>query len=112
MIGATSIQRAYEHSRLNLQFLAAGVACRCFDCLHAFSADQINGWTDQGATALGPNCGIDAVLSSQADALTDALIHRLQATYFGAPSRKYSAGEWRSALAEEHRNRDATTAST
>ena len=112
MISAARIRRAYEHSRLNRQFLAAGVACRCFHCLHAFSAEQINRWADQGATALCPNCGIDAVLSSQADPLSDALIHRLQATYFAAPSRKYSAEEWRTALAAEHRNRDATAAGT
>jgi len=112
MISATRTRRAYEHSRLHRQFLAAEAACRCSHYLRAFPAEQINRWADQGATALCPNCGIDAVLSSQADASTDALIHRLQATYFGAPSRKYSAGEWRSALAEEHRNRDATTAST
>ena len=112
MISATHMRQAYEHSRLNRRFLAAGVTCRCFHCLHAFSAEQICRWMDQGATALCPHCGIDAVLSSQADALSDALIHRLQATYFAAPSRKYSAEEWRTALAAEHRNRDATTAGT
>jgi hypothetical protein len=112
MISATRIQRAYKHSRLNRQFLGMGVACRCFHCLHAFSAEQINRWTDQGSTALCPKRGIDAVLSSQADALSDALIHQLQATYFAAPSRKYSAEEWRTALAAEHRNRDVTAAGT
>jgi hypothetical protein len=109
MISATRIRRAYDHSRLNRRFLAAGIACRCFHCLHAFPADQINRWTDQ---SLCPNCGIDAVLSSQPDPLSDALIHRLQTTYFAAPSRKYSAAEWRAALAAEHRNRDATAAGT
>jgi len=112
MIGTTRIRRAYEHSRLNRQFLAPGVACRCFHCLHAFSAEQINRWTDQGSTALCPHCGIDAVLSSRADPLSDALIHRLQAAYFAAPSRKYSAEEWRTALAAEPRNRDAAAAGT
>jgi len=112
MISATRTRRAYEHSRLNRQFLAAEAACRCSHYLRAFPAEQINRWADQGATALCPNCGIDAVLSSQANPLSDALILRLQANYFAAPSRKYSAEEWHTALAAEHRNRDAAAAGT
>ena len=95
------LQQAYEHSRLNRRFMGAGAVCRCFHCLSAFPADQIQCWVDDGDTALCPNCGVDAVLSSHADDLLDALIQRLQTLYFAGPSKKYSVEEWRTALAEE-----------
>jgi NAD-dependent SIR2 family protein deacetylase len=93
-------QRIYEQSRLNRRFMTQGVVCRCFHCLHAFPAEQINQWTDDGETALCPNCGVDAVLSSSAVTLSDRLIEHLRATYFGS-SKKYTADEWRGALASE-----------
>ena len=55
-----------------------------FPLLASFSAEDINQWTDDGSTALCPNCGVDAVLSSNADDLSDKLIEQLHATYFGS----------------------------
>ena len=94
----TQLQQAYGHSRLNRRFMRRGVACRCFHCLSAFSADLIEGWADEGDTALCPNCGIDAVLSNRADALSDALVQQLQTIYFSGPSNKFSVQGWRAAL--------------
>jgi hypothetical protein len=95
------LKQAYEHSRLNRGFIIPGSTCRCFHCLGSFAGDRISRWTDDGETALCPHCGVDAVVSSAADRLSEGLIRQLRATWFDAPSRKYTAGEWRAALANE-----------
>lgn len=102
------LQRAYEHSKLNRRFMSQGTVCRCFHCLGEFPAERISHWTDQGETALCPVCGVDAVLSSQADPLSETLIGQLRHTYFGTPSKKYTNDEWQAALAAERERRDAT----
>jgi hypothetical protein len=81
--------------------MTAGVACRCFHFRRAFSAGRIDQMIDDGETALCPNCGVDAMVSSQADRLSNALIRQLHAGDFAMPSRKYTGGEWRNALAGE-----------
>jgi hypothetical protein len=103
MISTTQLNQIYEHSRLNRQFMTPGAACRCFYCQSAFPAEQIGQWIDEGKTALCPHCGIDSVLSSSADALSDSLIGQLHAAYFGS-SRKYTDAEWRKELATERRH--------
>jgi hypothetical protein len=102
MISSTRLHRIYEHSRLNRQFMTPGVVCRCFYCLRTFSSEQIGRWVDDGNTALCPHCGIDSVLSSSADPLSDSLIQQLHTAYFGS-SRKYTDEEWRRDLAEKQR---------
>ena len=103
MTHSTDLRQAYEHSRLNRRFMVSGADCRCFHCLHAFSAEQISRhWVDNGETALCPNCGVDAVLSGQADCLSDGQIGELHAAYFDGPSKKYTAEEWRAAVSAEH----------
>lgn len=62
---------------------------------------EISRWTDDGKTAVCPHCGVDSVLSTSADHLTDDLVRQLQAAYFLGPSKKFTAEEWRTALAEE-----------
>jgi NAD-dependent SIR2 family protein deacetylase len=109
MTDAARLRLAYQHSRLNRHFMASGTACRCFHCLHAFAAEEIKDWADDGETARCPICGVDAVLSSQSDRLSDALIQKLRAAYFDGPAKKYTTEEWRTALAKEHRGRDAMT---
>jgi hypothetical protein len=82
--------------------MVSGADCRCFHCLHAFSAEQISHWVDYGETALCPNCGVDAVLSGRADCLSERLIGELHAAYFAGPSKQYTAEEWRAAVSAEH----------
>lgn len=101
MTHSTNAQQAYEHSRLNRRFMVSGAGCRCFHCLHAFAAEQVTQWVDNGETALCPNCGVDAVLSGQADCLSEELIGELHGAYFDGPSKKYTAEEWRAAVSAE-----------
>jgi NAD-dependent SIR2 family protein deacetylase len=102
MISEKRLQRIYQHSRLNRPFMVPGSGCRCFHCLKEFAAEEVSRWTDGGETALCPRCGIDSVLSNNADELTDDLIRQLQATFFVGPSKKFDDEEWRTAIAEEH----------
>ena len=102
MTESTNLRQAYEHSRSNRRFMVSGADCHCFHCLHAFSAEQISDWVDNGETALCPNCGVDAVLSGQADCLSEELIGELHAAYFDGPSKKYMAEEWRAAVNGEY----------
>jgi len=101
MTESTNLRQAYEHSRLNRRFMVSGADCRCFHCLHAFSAEQISYWVDNGETAICPNCGVDAVLSGQADCLSEELIGELHAAYFDGPSKRYTVEEWRAAVNAE-----------
>ena len=100
MIAAASIRQVYGYSRLNRHLMTPGAFCRCFHCLHAFHSEQITQWVDEGRTAICPICGVDAVLSAHAEALSDALIRQLHATYFGA-SKRYTPKVWQDALAAE-----------
>jgi hypothetical protein len=100
MISATRLQQVHERSRLNRQSMAPGAACRCFYCLQAFPVERISRWTDDDKTALCPICGVDSVLSSSSDGLSDALIQQLHAAYFGS-SRQYTDDEWQKDLAEQ-----------
>jgi hypothetical protein len=112
MTHSTNLRQAYEHSSMNRRFMIAGANCRCFHCLHAFPAEQIGHWTDDGKTALCPNCGVDAVLSDRGDHLTETLIEALHATYFDGPSKQYTVEEWRAAVAAERGRRGAMTSGT
>jgi NAD-dependent SIR2 family protein deacetylase len=103
MTDVPSLRRVYDNSRLNRRFMTAGAKCRCLHCLSTFAPDQIKDWIDDGETALCPNCGIDAVLSTLSGPISEALLRRLRATYFDGPSHKYTADEWRAALAKQPR---------
>jgi hypothetical protein len=102
MISEKRLQRLYQHSRLNRRFMLPGSTCRCFHCLEEFPVEEISHWTDEGNTALCPRCGIDSVLSSSADQLSDDLICQMQGAYFVGQSKKFTAEEWRNAIAGEH----------
>jgi len=79
-----------------------GGPCRCFHCLHTFLAETITRWIDEDETALCPRCGVDAAVSSFADALSDALISELQAAYFGS-GHAYTEQEWKAGLTRKQR---------
>ena len=42
--------------------LIASDKAGCYKCLAIFKPDEVKEWTDQGETALCPQCGIDSVL--------------------------------------------------
>jgi hypothetical protein len=55
---------AHNWSSYNRLILRNGDLCGCFYCLEVFPASKIRDWTDDGDTALCPNCGVDSVIGS------------------------------------------------
>lgn len=64
------LKDAHKHSRHNFEELSDSYLCACFHCCTLFAIEKITEWTDKasddGATALCPVCGIDAVLGNRA----------------------------------------------
>ncbi|MGB8581686.1 MAG: cytoplasmic protein [Candidatus Sulfotelmatobacter sp.] len=55
---------AHKWSGWNRSTLNRSDRCGCFYCLEVFPPNEIEGWTDDGDTALCPKCGIDSVIGS------------------------------------------------
>ena len=70
----------------------------CFHCLSTFVADCVTDWVDDGATALCPVCGIDAVLPGiGADV---AVLEQMHERWFGSGHAVHpSLAEWDSMVA-------------
>jgi hypothetical protein len=109
MISSIQRQQICAHARLNRQHMAPGVACGCLYCLRSFPAEEITRWADAATTAHCPHCGVDSVLSSSIDPLSDTLIEQLHGAYFES-SRKYTDEEWRRDPTEQQRRQRSTVA--
>jgi hypothetical protein len=59
--GHISAQHWSSYNRLTF---GKSELCGCFYCLEVFPSSEITDWTDNGDTALCPNCGIDSVIGS------------------------------------------------
>ena len=55
---------AHTHSRYHRKEIESSNSCGCFYCFNMFLPCEIKEWTDNGTTALCPNCRIDAVIGS------------------------------------------------
>ena len=56
--------------------------CGCYHCLKKFPASEVRDWVDEGATAVCPKCGIDAVLPDSMVEITVGRLRELQEKYF------------------------------
>jgi hypothetical protein len=78
----------YRHSSGHRDAIAQSECCACFCCQRTFPPSAITQWVDEsdrfpeGATALCPHCGIDAVLPSAAIALGPDLLAEMRLVYF------------------------------
>jgi hypothetical protein len=61
-MGEDHLVEAHGHSRMHKEEIARSGMCGCFHCLGVFSPSRIEGWCDQGETALCPLCGADSVI--------------------------------------------------
>ena len=75
----TVAHRESTHHRDTLRQVGRGC---CFYCLRRFDVGAIARWIDDGATALCPHCGIDAVLPDRGD-LSDEQLGAMHHEYFG-----------------------------
>lgn len=58
----TAAKEAHKKSIYHRDSLRKSDKCGCFYCLDIFSYQNIEFWTDDGDTALCPNCDIDSVI--------------------------------------------------
>lgn len=62
-----AVEDAPDRSIRNRSALIQSDHGSCFFCLRTFPSAEVIAWTDQGETALCPNCHIDAVLPGEID---------------------------------------------
>lgn len=77
--------RAHRHSVRNRAEISRSELCGCFYCLAMFPPSDIQRWTDDAgeATALCPNCQVDAVIGSASGfAITPELLKRMHDHWF------------------------------
>lgn len=93
----SDIIRAHKHSSNHRAEVEASRVCGCFHCLKTFSPTRIAEWidwpdgtaedreSDQGATAMCPDCGIDSVLGDKSGyEISTEFLSKMQKHWFGA----------------------------
>lgn len=63
-MGETDHSKAHEHSSRHRAEIEESALCGCCFCLSIYAPACIEEWTDEGATAICPDCGIDSVIGS------------------------------------------------
>ncbi len=56
------IETFHKQSFKNRLILGIHKRCGCFFCMESFYLKEVKEWTDDGQTALCPNCDMDSVL--------------------------------------------------
>lgn len=83
----TQTEEAHKASSMHKQLVETSKQCGCFYCLSVFRPADIKEWTDQGQTALCPECGIDSVLPQAAGyELSQEFLSQMEAYWFGEES--------------------------
>lgn len=78
------LKEAHKASSHHRKLVQASEQCGCFHCLSVFKSGQVREWTDQGETALCPDCGIDSVLPAAAGyALSQEFLKAMERHWFG-----------------------------
>lgn len=66
------LEATHKLSMHNRSAIGDAERCSCFFCIRTFPSSDVTEWTDNGTTALCPNCEVDAVLPGRYS--TDDLI--------------------------------------
>ena len=61
-LSTSDLQAAHVHASNHRDEVSKSNVCGCFYCTETFSPSEIEEWVDEGACALCPKCGIDAVI--------------------------------------------------
>ena len=78
------LKKAHKSSSHHVQLIRMSQTCGCFHCTSVFPSSQIREWTDRGATALCPECGIDSVLPAAAGyPLEPEFLKQMERHWFG-----------------------------
>jgi hypothetical protein len=74
---------AHKRSSCHRSELLASTSCGCFYCLAIFLPSAICDWTDEGETALCPECGIDSVIGDASGYAVDKeMLGRMKKHWF------------------------------
>ena len=83
---------AHQHARHNRTEIAESTKCACFFCRATFEPLAIMEYVENDATALCPNCGIDAVIGDKAGfELSDDFLVAMFKRWFSIPVRLRAA---------------------
>lgn len=87
-IDPADVERAHKHSFKNRPELEQSSVAGCFYCLGTYPPASIEKWTDDGQTAICPECGIDSVIGDTAGyPLTRRFLAAMNDRWFGMPQR-------------------------
>jgi hypothetical protein len=77
------LDRAHKHSIQHRAELEASAVCGCFYCLSIFPPVDISEWTDDGQTAICPNCPVDSVIGAASGfPITQEFLQRMHDKFF------------------------------
>jgi hypothetical protein len=81
----TDVDHIHAFSYENEQAVLSSQKCGCFYCQKIFDRDSITEWIGDGKTrtAICPHCGVDAILPDATVKLSDELLIRMYARWFG-----------------------------
>ena len=80
----SDLLRAHKHSIHHRQELRRSGLCGCFYCMDIFEYKDIREWTDQGATGLCPDCGIDSVIGDASGfPISEEFLSAMKERWFG-----------------------------
>ncbi len=65
------IRKMAKFAMHNKEQLIGAENCGCYHCMTLFQPKEIKEWTDNGTTAICPNCNVDAVLADGPDLQMD-----------------------------------------
>jgi hypothetical protein len=79
---------AHKHSSKHRVEVEASAHCACFFCFRKFGPASIKSWTENGQTALCPNCGMDSVIgSASSQRLDDTFLRKMHGHFFAYRSK-------------------------
>lgn len=81
---AAQLKQAHILASLHRKQIEKSAVCGCFFCETRFDSARIEEWTDEGDTALCPNCGVDSVIGDASRlAVTDPdFLRRMRIFWF------------------------------
>lgn len=85
-VDPADVERAHKHSFQSRLELESSSLVGCFYCLAVYPPAAIHRWTDDGVTAICPECGIDSVIGDAAGyPLTKRFLGAMNDRWFGMP---------------------------
>lgn len=80
------LKRYHKLSIYNRENITDKTECFCFYCLESYPGKEIDGWTDNGQTAICPRCDIDSVIYKTEELpISRSILEKIHKFYFNFP---------------------------